>query len=190
MPLDFTDDTSTLVQVMAWCRQATRHYMSQCWPRFMSPYGVTRPQWVKVLRRRLSNMNAIQRRQQTKPNTSLTDKQTTEVLIAPKPCTDESLLLLIFNNFRYFWLSYNKYYAFVYSVVAPYPMTHICLIHKPLVSLLVHKTQCERTQYIYFSSSMFIKTHTSLLLCIDEQQNVNTQLNMQIDLVNKHTVYL
>ena len=32
---------------MAWCRQATSHYLSQCWPRSMSPYGVTRPQWVK-----------------------------------------------------------------------------------------------------------------------------------------------
>ena len=46
MPLDLTDDKSTLVQVMAWCRQATSHYLRQCWPRFMSPYGVTRPQWV------------------------------------------------------------------------------------------------------------------------------------------------
>ena len=46
MPLDFTDDKSTLVQVMAWCRQATSHYLSQCWPRSLSPYGVTRPQWV------------------------------------------------------------------------------------------------------------------------------------------------
>ena len=40
-------DKSTLVQVMAWCYQATGHYLSQCWPRYMSPYGVTRPQWVK-----------------------------------------------------------------------------------------------------------------------------------------------
>ena len=31
---------------MAWCRQATSHYLSQCWPRSVSPYGVTRPQWV------------------------------------------------------------------------------------------------------------------------------------------------
>ena len=48
MPLDLTDDKSTLVQVMAWCRQATSHYLSQCWPRSMSPNGVTRPQWVKL----------------------------------------------------------------------------------------------------------------------------------------------
>ena len=41
-----TDDKSTLVHVMAWCRQATSHYLSQCWPRSMSPYGVTRLQWV------------------------------------------------------------------------------------------------------------------------------------------------
>ena len=46
MSLDFTDDQSTLVQVMAWCRQQTSHYLSQCWPRSLSPYGVTRPQWV------------------------------------------------------------------------------------------------------------------------------------------------
>ena len=44
-----TDDQSTLVQVMAWCRQATSHYLSQCWPRSKSPYGVTRGQWVNPL---------------------------------------------------------------------------------------------------------------------------------------------
>ena len=49
MSLDFTDDQSTLVQVMAWCRQATSHYLSQCWPRSPSPYGITRPQWVKTI---------------------------------------------------------------------------------------------------------------------------------------------
>ena len=48
MSLDFTDDQSTLVQVMAWCRQATSHYLSQCWPRSLSPYDITRPQWVNT----------------------------------------------------------------------------------------------------------------------------------------------
>ena len=43
---DFTDDKSTLVQVMAWCRQAPSHYLSQCCPRSLSPYRITRPQWV------------------------------------------------------------------------------------------------------------------------------------------------
>ena len=33
---------------MAWCHQATSHYLSQCWPRSVSPYGVTRPQWVNA----------------------------------------------------------------------------------------------------------------------------------------------
>ena len=45
--LDFTDK-STLFQVMAWCCQATSHYLSQCWLSSLSPYGVARPQWVKV----------------------------------------------------------------------------------------------------------------------------------------------
>ena len=48
MSLDLTEDKSTLVQVMAWCRQATSHYLSQCWPRSVS-YGVIRPQWVNSL---------------------------------------------------------------------------------------------------------------------------------------------
>ena len=38
MSLDLTDRKSSLVQVLAWCRQATSHYLSQCWPRSMSPY--------------------------------------------------------------------------------------------------------------------------------------------------------
>ena len=43
LPQKPTDDKSTLVQVMAWCRQAASHYLSHCWPRSMS-----RPQWVKI----------------------------------------------------------------------------------------------------------------------------------------------
>ena len=39
---------STLVEVMAWCHQAPSHYLSQCWPRLMSPYDVNRPQWVNT----------------------------------------------------------------------------------------------------------------------------------------------
>ena len=42
-----THDKSTLIQVMDWCRQATSHYLNQCWPRSPMPYDVTRPQWVK-----------------------------------------------------------------------------------------------------------------------------------------------
>ena len=46
MSLNLTDEKSTLVQVMAWCHQATSHYLSQWWPRALLPYGDTRPQWV------------------------------------------------------------------------------------------------------------------------------------------------
>ena len=46
MPQDLTDDKSTLVQVMVWCRQATSHYLNQCWLSSLSPHGVARPQWV------------------------------------------------------------------------------------------------------------------------------------------------
>ena len=32
---------------MAWCRQATSHYLSSCWTKSLSSYGVTRSQRVK-----------------------------------------------------------------------------------------------------------------------------------------------
>ena len=45
------NSTSTLVKVMAWCRHATSHYMSQCWSSSMSPYGhwCHWPQWVDII---------------------------------------------------------------------------------------------------------------------------------------------
>ena len=52
MPQQFTDDKLTLVQVMAWCRQATSHYLKQSWSRSPTPYGITRPQWVITQRLR------------------------------------------------------------------------------------------------------------------------------------------
>ena len=47
IPLDLVEDKSTSVQAMAWCPQASSHCLSQCWSRYMSPYGVTRAQRVK-----------------------------------------------------------------------------------------------------------------------------------------------
>ena len=49
LSLDLTNDKSTLVQVMAWCHQATSHYLMQCWPRSTLAYGITRPQWINVM---------------------------------------------------------------------------------------------------------------------------------------------
>ena len=49
MPQDLTDDKSSLVQVMAWCCQATSHYLNQCWPSSLSPYSIIRPQWIKLV---------------------------------------------------------------------------------------------------------------------------------------------
>ena len=46
MSLDLNNDKLTLVQTMAWCLQAPSHYLNQCWIRSMTPYGITRPQWV------------------------------------------------------------------------------------------------------------------------------------------------
>ena len=51
IPRDLTDDKSTLVQEMAWCRQATSHYLGHFFlPRSMSPYNDTWPQKIFVAR--------------------------------------------------------------------------------------------------------------------------------------------
>ena len=49
LALNLGNVKSTLIQVMAWCRQATSHCLNQCWPRSLTSYGVTRPQWVNSL---------------------------------------------------------------------------------------------------------------------------------------------
>ena len=36
-----------LKSLMAWCRQATSHYLSQFWPRSLSPYSITMLQCIK-----------------------------------------------------------------------------------------------------------------------------------------------
>ena len=46
IPQNLTNKKSTLVQVMAWCCQAPSHYLSQCWCRFMSTFGMNKLQWV------------------------------------------------------------------------------------------------------------------------------------------------
>ena len=48
MPQCFMNEKSTMVQVMAWCHQATCHYLSECWSRPMLPCAIPRPQWVKL----------------------------------------------------------------------------------------------------------------------------------------------
>ena len=48
MPQYLSNDLSTLVQVIVCCRQPTSLYLNQCCPRCMSPYGVTRPQWINI----------------------------------------------------------------------------------------------------------------------------------------------
>ena len=46
IPQNSTHDESTLLWVTAWCCQAKSLYLSQCWPRSMSPYDIARPHWV------------------------------------------------------------------------------------------------------------------------------------------------
>ena len=37
------DNTWTLAHIMAWWHQAKCHFLNQCWPSSMMPYGVSRP---------------------------------------------------------------------------------------------------------------------------------------------------
>ena len=42
MPQSTFDDKPTLHQVLECCRRAAGHYLNQCWPRYVSPWCVTR----------------------------------------------------------------------------------------------------------------------------------------------------
>ena len=44
LPQELINEKSILVQVMTWCCQQMSHYLSQCWPRSMPTYGITRLQ--------------------------------------------------------------------------------------------------------------------------------------------------
>ena len=46
---DLIYDKSTLVQVMAWCCQATSHYLNQCWLGYMMLCSVNRRKWLTTL---------------------------------------------------------------------------------------------------------------------------------------------
>ena len=48
LSVNLTDDKSTLVQVMVWCRQATSLFLSRWCENFMSPYCLIRPQLVTL----------------------------------------------------------------------------------------------------------------------------------------------
>ena len=57
IPQALTDDKSALVRVMACCRQATSHCLSQCCPIFVSSNGVTRPKCDQLFSN--TNMNIM-----------------------------------------------------------------------------------------------------------------------------------
>ena len=44
------DNNPAFVQIMAWRRKATSHYLNQSWPRLLTHICVSRPQWVKCAR--------------------------------------------------------------------------------------------------------------------------------------------
>ena len=46
MPQDHKQNNQYWFRSMALICQATSHYLGQCWPRPMSPYGITRSQWI------------------------------------------------------------------------------------------------------------------------------------------------
>ena len=93
MSLDFTNDQTTLVQAMAWCRQATSHYLNQCWPRPPLPYGVTRSEWVNPWSPRLVYMR----------NTNSVITVPADVLAPSSACTVLTLKPAMFS-FTFGWL--------------------------------------------------------------------------------------
>ena len=59
MLLNTVDYRSISVPVMVVCLQATSHCLRQCWPRFVSSWGVTRPPWVSLCQQKGSLEAAV-----------------------------------------------------------------------------------------------------------------------------------
>ena len=102
MPLDLTDDMSTLVQVMAWFHQAASHYLSQCWPRSLSPHGVTKPLWVKIKHHCSSKISGVYMMMSSNRNIfRVTEFTSTDEFPAQRPVTrsfDVSLICAWINR--------------------------------------------------------------------------------------------
>ena len=45
---DLTHDKSTLIHFLACCREVISHWSSRCWPKSISPYGVTSLKWINI----------------------------------------------------------------------------------------------------------------------------------------------
>ena len=57
-PQNITNGKSTLVQLIAWCCQATSRYLNHwCSSRSMSPYGITSTQWLNNIK--LTNVSLV-----------------------------------------------------------------------------------------------------------------------------------
>ena len=68
---NITDDWIKFVGVMAWCPQATSHYLSHCWRRSMLPYCVTR-QWCDALLRHQQKQSTLQWRDNERDGVKIT----------------------------------------------------------------------------------------------------------------------
>ena len=79
----FSNEKLALVQVMAWCHQATSHYLSQCWPKSMSLYGITRPQWVNYLYRYANGVATVQRANVSRMMATVTKTTSVAALSVP-----------------------------------------------------------------------------------------------------------
>ena len=65
--MHFIDDKSSLIQVVAWCRQVSSHYLSQCWPRI---YVTMWHHWVNCGGKCFSSLNHVSELQFNKDKTA------------------------------------------------------------------------------------------------------------------------
>ena len=87
LSIDLSDDKSPLVQVMAWCREATKPLLYPILTQFYplpKPYGITRTQWVKTGIKGPSGARSM-------IGTQAPEYENTNTKIAPPFCDFETL---------------------------------------------------------------------------------------------------
>ena len=96
---------------MAWCHQATSHYLTQCWSRSVSPYGISRRQCIIYFTTlRAWGMNKMTADLQTTYSATVSWKKISKILGHLMHCIITSLGRSAFRNLHNTW--YIKYHTF------------------------------------------------------------------------------
>ena len=163
---------------MAWCRQATSHYLSQCWPRSMSPYGVIRPQWVNTVISEYSGystrrvqfhwLEAVAKRDIYAPSVLQTGTQPI------RPTTTHMLMGIgnrncVYMTLNYCWISLIfQWYMLNYLVVAKITAYHEKWLNEQIACLCrINELKYTTYKRLWAAMAFVVASHTVIFFLLN-----------------------